>query len=215
MLGVSDTGHGMDQQTQSHLFEPFFTTKEKGKGTGLGLATVYGIVKQSGSSIWVYSEPGHGTTFKIYFPRVEGVAEPLVTARSSVQAPTGTETVLVVEDHDGLRALALRVLARYGYTILEAPNGDEALRICERHQGAIDLLLTDVVMPGMGGRELADRLTSLRPGMRVLYTSGYTYNVSVDRGVLAAGIAFLPKPYVAELLARKVRDVLDAPKQSD
>jgi len=210
MLGVSDTGHGMDEQTQSHLFEPFFTTKEKGKGTGLGLATVYGIVKQSSGTILVYSEPGHGTTFKVYLPRVEGVAKPLVTVRSSVQPPTGTETVLLVEDHDGLRALARKVLGRYGYTVLEAPNGDEALRICERHQGAIHLLLTDVVMPGMSGPRLADRLAPLHPAMKVVYTSGYTDDAIVRHGVLVAGTAFLQKPYTIEALARKVRAVLDA-----
>ena len=210
VLAVSDTGHGMDEQTQSRLFEPFFTTKEKGKGTGLGLATVYGIVKQSGGSIWVYSELGHGTTFKAYFPRVEGVAAPLVSARSSAQPPSGTETILLVEDAGGLRKLARRVLERYGYTILEAPNGDEALQICERHPGTIHLLLTDVVMPGMSGRTLADRLVLLYPATKVLYTSGYTDNAIVHRGVLAAGAAFLQKPYAPEALARKVRDVLDA-----
>jgi CheY-like chemotaxis protein len=211
MLAVSDTGHGMDEQIQSHLFEPFFTTKEKGKGTGLGLATVYGIVKQSSGSIWVYSELGHGTTFKIYLPRVEGVAVPLVTARSSVQSPTGTETILLVEDASALRKLARKILERYGYTILDAPDGDEALRICERHQGAIHLLLTDVVMPGMSGRVLADRLAPLHPAIRVLYTSGYTDNAIVHHGVLTAGTAFLQKPYTIEALARKVRDVLGAP----
>ena len=212
MLAVSDTGHGMSEGTQSHLFEPFFTTKEAGKGTGLGLATVYGIVKQSRGSIWVYSELGRGTTFKIYLPRVEGVAEPLVTARSPVQPPTGTETVLLVEDHDGLRALARKVLGRSGYTVLEAPNGDDALRICERHQGAVHLLLTDVVMPGMSGPGLADRLAPLHPTMKVLYTSGYTDDAIVRRGVLAAGTAFLQKPYTIEALTHKVRDVLDASK---
>jgi len=209
VLAVSDTGHGMDEQTQSHLFEPFFTTKEQGKGTGLGLATVYGIVKQSGGSIWVYSELGHGTTFKAYFPRVEGVAAPLVSARSSVPSPTGTETILLVEDTNGLRRLARKILERCGYTILEAPNGDEALQICERHQGAIHLLLTDVVMPGMSGRALADRLVLLHPAMKVLYTSGYTDDAIVQRGVLTTGTAFLQKPYAPDALARKVRDVLD------
>jgi PAS domain S-box-containing protein len=210
VLALSDTGHGMDEQTQSHLFEPFFTTKEKGKGTGLGLATVYGIVKQSGGSIWVYSELGQGTAFKVYFPRVEGVAVPLVTAGSSVQSPAGTETILLVEDAGGLRKLARKILERYGYTILDAPNGDEALRICEQHQGTIHLLLADVVMPGMSGRALADRLALLHPATKVLYTSGYTDNAIVHHGVLTAGTAFLQKPYAPEALARKVRDVLDA-----
>jgi len=212
MLSVSDTGHGMDARIQSHLFEPFFTTKAQGKGTGLGLATVYGIVKQSNGSIWAYSEPGHGTTFKIYLPRVEDAAEPLVSAASSLQSLTGTETILLVEDHDGLRALARKVLERYGYTVLEAPDGDAALQICERHPGAIDLLLTDVVMPGMSGRALADCLAPRRPAMKQLFTSGYTDNAIVHRGVLAAGTAFLQKPYTPEVLARKVRDVLDARK---
>ena len=211
MLAVSDTGTGMDEQTQSHLFEPFFTTKEKGKGTGLGLATVYGIVKQSGGSIWVYSEPGHGTSFKIYLSRVEGAAAgPPVAARLSVRTPTGTETVLLVEDHDGLRALARKILERYAYIVLEAANGDEALRIGESHHGTIHLLLTDVVMPGMSGHALADRLSVLRPAMRCLYTSGYTDDAIVHHGVLAAGTAFLQKPYTPETLARKVRAVLDA-----
>jgi len=212
MLAISDTGHGMDEQTQSHLFEPFFTTKEKGKGTGLGLATVYGIVKQSGGSIWVYSELGQGTAFKVYFPRVEGVAVPLVTARSSVRPPTGTETILLVEDASALRKLARKILERYGYTILDAPDGDEALRICERHQGTIHLLLTDVVMPGMSGRALADRLALLHPATKVLYASGYTDNAIIHHGALIAGTAFIQKPYTPEALARKVREVLDAPK---
>jgi two-component system, cell cycle sensor histidine kinase and response regulator CckA len=210
VLSVHDTGHGMDEQTQSHLFEPFFTTKEKGKGTGLGLATIYGIVKQSGGYIWVFSEPEHGTTFNVCFPRVEGVAAPLVSARPPVQPPTGTETILLAEDASGLLELAKKVLERYGYTVLDAPNGDEALQICERHRGAIDLLLTDVVMPGMSGRALADRVALLYPAMKVLYTSGYTDSAIVKRGVLSAGTAFLQKPYAPEVLARKVRDLLDA-----
>jgi PAS domain S-box-containing protein len=210
VVAVSDTGHGMSEQTQSHLFEPFFTTKEKGKGTGLGLATIYGIVKQSGGSIWVYSELERGTTFKVCFPRVEGVAAPLVSARSSVPSPTGKETILLAEDASGLLELAKKILERYGYTVLEAPNGIEALQICERHHGTIHLLLTDVVMPGMSGRDLADRVALLYPGMKVLYTSGYTDNAIVQRGVLSAGTAFLQKPYAPEALARKVRDLLDA-----
>jgi two-component system cell cycle sensor histidine kinase/response regulator CckA len=210
VLAVSDTGHGMSEQTQSHLFEPFFTTKEKGKGTGLGLATIYGIVKQSGGSIWVSSELERGTTFTVCFPRVEGVAAPLVSARSLVQSLTGTETILLAEDASGLLELAKKILERYGYTVLEAPNGIEALQICERHQGPIHLLLTDVVMPGMSGRDLADRVAALYPGLKVLYTSGYTDSAIVQRGVLSAGTAFLQKPYAPEALARKVRDLLDA-----
>jgi two-component system, cell cycle sensor histidine kinase and response regulator CckA len=210
VLAVTDTGHGMDEQTQSHLFEPFFTTKEKGKGTGLGLATVYGIVEQSGGSIWVDSELKRGTTFKAYFPRVEGVAVPLVAAKSSGQPPRGTETILLAEDASGLRILARRILERYGYTVLEASNGDEALQVCEQHQGAIHLLLTDVVMPGISGRTLADRVALLHPTTKVLYSSGYTDDAIVQRGVLSAGTAFLQKPYTAEAMARKVRDVLDA-----
>ena len=210
VLAVSDTGHGMSEQTQSHLFEPFFTTKEKGKGTGLGLATIYGIVKQSGGSIWVDSELERGTTFRVCFPRVEGVAAPLVSTRSLVQSPSGTETILLAEDASGLLELAKKILERYGYTVLEAPNGIEALQICERHPGPIHLLLTDVVMPGMSGRDLADRVALLYPGMKVLYTSGYTDSAIVRRGELSAGTAFLQKPYAPEALARKVRDLLDA-----
>ncbi len=210
MLGVSDTGHGMDEQTQSRLFEPFFTTKEPGKGTGLGLSTVYGIVKQSGGNIWVDSKPGHGTTFTIYLPRVAEIAEPLAMASPPVGPPTGTETILVVEDTDGLRTLARKILERYGYTVIDAPNGEEALRICERHEGAIHLLLTDVVMPGMSGRVLADRLAQLRSETRVLFTSGYTDDAIVHHGILRTGTAFLQKPYVLDSLARKVREVLDA-----
>jgi PAS domain S-box-containing protein len=210
VLAVSDTGHGMDEDTQSHLFEPFFTTKVKDKGTGLGLATVYGIVKQSGGSIFVTSELEHGTTFKVYFPRVEDGAVPLVSTTPPVQPPAGTETILLAEDASGLRRLARKILERYGYTVLEAPNGGDALQICERHQGPIHLLLTDVVMPGMSGRALADRVASLYPATKVLYTSGHADDAIVQRGVLSAGTAFLQKPYAPEALARKVRDVLDA-----
>ncbi len=210
MLGVSDTGHGMDEQTQSRLFEPFFTTKEPGKGTGLGLSTVYGIVKQSGGNIRVDSKPGHGTTFTIYLPRVAEIAEPLAMASPPVGPPTGTETILVVEDTGGLRALARKILERYGYTVIDAPNGEEALRICERHEGTIHLLLTDVVMPGMSGRVLADLLAQLRSETKVLFTSGYTDDAIVHHGILRTGSAFLQKPYVLDSLARKVREVLDA-----
>jgi len=209
LLAVSDTGVGMDEATQKHLFEPFFTTKEVGKGTGLGLATVYGIVKQSGGYIWVYSEPGHGTTVKVYLPRVAGAAEPLPAAEAAPELRRGTETVLLVEDAAPVRTLARKSLENCGYRVLDAADGRAALDLSAHHAGGIDILVTDVVMPGMSGRELAERLAPLRPGMRVLYTSGYTDDAMVHQGVLRSGVAFLQKPFVPESLARKVREVLD------
>src|SRR5437016_6107550 len=209
LLAVSDTGVGMDEATQKHLFEPFFTTKEVGKGTGLGLATVYGIVKQSGGYIWVYSEPGHGTTVKVYLPRVPGAAEPLPVADATPELRRGSEIVLLVEDAAPVRSLARKSLESYGYTVLEAADGPAALDLAARHPRGIDILVTDVVMPGMSGRELAERLAPARPAMRVLYTSGYTDDAMVRQGVLRAGVAFLQKPFVPETLARKVREVLD------
>ena len=208
MLAVSDTGVGMSPETQARIFEPFFTTKEAAKGTGLGLATVYGIVKQSGGFIWVYSEPGSGTTFKIYLPRVDEAA---VTERRAQPADVlgGTETVLLVEDSDALRDIASRVLERRGYTVLEASDGEAALMLAARHPGAIDLLLTDVVMPEMNGRQLAERLTALRPGLKVLYMSGYAGDAVTRRGVLEQGMAYLQKPFTPDALARKVREVLN------
>src|SRR5437867_2941313 len=184
LLAVSDTGVGMDEITQKHLFEPFFTTKEVGKGTGLGLATVYGIVKQSGGYIWVYSEPGRGTTLKVYLPRVPGAAEPLPVAVESPELRRGTETVLLVEDAAPVRSLARKGLESYGYQVREAADGPAALELCARHPRGIDILVTDVVMPGMSGRELAERLAPARSGMRVLYTSGYTDDAMVHQGVL-------------------------------
>ncbi|MBW2670713.1 MAG: response regulator [Deltaproteobacteria bacterium] len=209
MLAISDTGSGMDKETQEHLFEPFFTTKEIGKGTGLGLSTVYGIVKQNTGFIWVYSEPGHGTTFKVYLPKVkEGVA-PEEKEQTPVGDLNGSETVLIVEDDDRLRNLTRKILERYGYSIQKAENGEDALRVSEEHDGSIDLMLTDVVMPKMSGRETAERLQPLYPQMKVIYMSGYTDNAIVHHGVLVPGINFLEKPFTPEGLARKVREVLD------
>ena len=210
LMAVSDTGCGMDKGTQAHIFEPFFTTKEQGKGTGLGLSTVYGIVKQSGGSIWVYSEPGRGTTFKIYLPRVEEPAESVEPDTARARPPNGTETILLVEDEAGVRSLARAALQVYGYTVLEAANGDEAIRICDRRQGAIHLLVTDMVMPGMDGRALSEQLIARLPQMKVLYLSGYAGGAIVNNGVLDSSMAFLQKPFSPEALARKVREVLDA-----
>ena len=214
MLAVSDTGVGMDAATQERLFEPFFTTKEKGKGTGLGLSTVYGIVKQSGGYIWVYSEPGMGTTFKVYLPRVDEAAL-VLPARSTESIPAlGTETILLVEDEPAIRALSRRVLEASGYRVLEAGNGTDALERARTEEGPIHLLLTDLVMPNMGGSDLASRLQELRPDIRVLFMSGYTDDGVVRGGLLGQGQAFLQKPFTPQGLARKVRELLDAPGQS-
>ena len=209
MLAVADTGTGMDAEIQAHIFEPFFTTKEQGKGTGLGLATVYGIIKQSGGSVWVYSEPGRGTTFKIYLPRVdEAVAgEPL--AQVEPEAVGGKETVLVAEDDPSVRAVVADVLTQKGYRVLRAPDGQAALEMAGSHPGAIDLLVTDIVMPGMTGRELAEALAAARPGVLLLYMSGYTDDAVVRHGVLEAGVPYIQKPFTPSALAAKVRAVLD------
>ena len=214
MLAVSDTGSGMDSGTQARIFEPFFTTKDAGKGTGLGLSTVYGIVKQSGGSIWVYSEVGQGTTFKVYLPRVDEGAEEYKRTAEREEIIQGAETILLAEDEDMVRKLAVQVLEMHGYRVLEAANGGAALLICERHKEPIHLLITDVIMPEMSGRELAVRLAQLRPEMKVLYMSGYTDNAIVHQGVLDEGANFIQKPFPTEALARKVRDVLDAPEKS-
>ncbi|HEA69388.1 MAG TPA: hybrid sensor histidine kinase/response regulator [Desulfobacterales bacterium] len=209
MMAISDDGSGMDKETQSRIFDPFFTTKERGKGTGLGLSTVYGIVKQSEGNIWVYSEPGKGTTFKIYLPRVEKSVEKIVKTKEPVKSLTGTETVLVVEDDGMVRKLAHKVLKDYGYKVLVAENGKEGLKICEENKGPIHLMLTDVVMPEMGGRKLADHLKDLRPEIKVLYMSGYTDNTIVHHGILDKGMNFIQKPFTPETLAAKVRGMLE------
>jgi len=210
MLAISDTGAGMDSETQSHIFEPFFTTKGP-KGTGLGLSTVYGIVKQSGGYIWVNSEPGKGTTFKIYLPRVaEAVEIPaeVVAASQSVATEPGTETILVVEDEANLRYLARQFLEKQGYRVIEAADGAVALQIAVAHEGIIHLLLTDDIMPGMNGRELAQRISEIRPNTKVLYMSGYTENVIGRNGTLDAGIRLLQKPFTLRDLNARVREVL-------
>jgi PAS domain S-box-containing protein len=212
MLAVSDTGCGMDRHTLSHIFEPFFTTKEPGKGTGLGLATVYGIVKQSGGNIWAYSEPGKGTTFKVYLPRVQEAVPAAAPAEGRKASPRGSETILVVEDDAAVRPLVRGVLLSRGYSVLEASGGDEALSVSESHRGPIKLLVTDLVMPGMNGRDLAEQLLLRHPEIRVLYMSGYTNDAIVRQGVLEEGAAFLQKPFTPDALARKVREVLDAPQ---
>src|SRR5205809_684516 len=209
-LTVSDTGIGMDEEIQAHAFEPFFTTKPRGQGTGLGLAMVYGTVKQSGGFIWVYSEPGHGATFKIYLPRVDTPTEAAALPAPAVQPARGPETVLLAEDEPAVRAIAQPALERHGYTVLPAATGAAALALAAQHAATIDLLLTDVVMPGMSGRDLADRLTAQRPGIRVLYISGYTDNAIVRHGMLEPGLAYLQKPFRPDALVRKVREVLDA-----
>jgi two-component system cell cycle sensor histidine kinase/response regulator CckA len=209
-LVVTDTGCGMDEATKARVFEPFFTTKERGKGTGLGLAVVYGIVKQSGGFIYVYSEVGSGTAFKVYLPRDEAAAHREKSDVGTSVTPEGTETVLLVEDEEAVRKLTRLTLQTSGYDVLEACNGVEALRVAGRHPGPVHLLVTDVIMPQMSGRELSERLVDRHPGIKVLYLSGYTDDAVVRHGVLQAGVAFLQKPFGMKALARKVREVLDA-----
>jgi CheY-like chemotaxis protein len=208
VLSVSDTGTGMDAATQARIFEPFFTTKEVGKGTGLGLSTVFGIVQQSGGQIRVRSEPGNGTTFSIYLPQVDAVADaPAAKPRTALR---GTETIMLVEDEEQVRAVARTILQRHGYHVLEMRSGQEALTYCQTHPAPIDLLLTDVVMPQMSGPELAHQLSGTRPALVVLCMSGYTDDSIVRHGFLQADLSFLHKPFTSESLTRRVREVLDA-----
>jgi CheY-like chemotaxis protein len=212
MLAVTDTGSGMTKEVQQRLFEPFYTTKAVGKGTGLGLATVHGIVKQSGGDVYVYSELGHGTTFKVYFPRLLKVPDMVMTTSEfRAVAPRGTETVLLAEDDDSLRALGARVLGALGYEVLVARTGSDALRIVAEHKGRIDMIATDVVMPEMNGSQLVEKVLAVRPGLRVLFMSGYTDDEVMRRGVIDGQTAFLQKPYTPDVLAHKVREVLDVP----
>jgi two-component system cell cycle sensor histidine kinase/response regulator CckA len=213
MLAVSDTGCGMNAETRARMFEPFFTTKEQGKGTGLGLSTVYGIVKQSGGDIWVYSEIDKGTTIKVYLPRVAGAVGSDEARDTTAKLPQGCETVLLAEDEEPVRRIARVILEMNGYRVLEAGGGEEALSIYKRHDGQIDLVLTDVVMPQMSGRELVQMLEGLQPGIKVLYMSGYTDDAIVRHGLLDQEIAFLQKPFTPEALTCKVREVLDASQE--
>jgi CheY-like chemotaxis protein len=211
MLAVTDTGCGMDLGLQEHVFEPFFTTKAPGKGTGLGLATVYGIVKQSDGHIWLYSEPGKGTCFKIYLPRVdEFVPDPVSAAGGVPIVPKGTETLLLVEDEYQVRQIVKAILEQQGYDVLEAATGEEALKVAALHGSRLHLLMTDLVMPQMSGRELAEQLNSTLPNLKVLYMSGYTDDAIVRHGLLDQSLSFIQKPFDAATAARKVREVLDS-----
>jgi CheY-like chemotaxis protein len=209
LLAVTDTGIGMDAETQSHVFEPFFTTKELGKGTGLGLATVYGVTKQSGGYIWVYSEPGYGTTFKVYLPRTDEPVQSPEISIDSAKSLHGTETILLVEDEQALRELTRSLLVESGYTVLEARNPAHAIEIARSHNGVILLMLSDVVMPGMSGPQLARKLAHLRPEMKVHYMSGYTGNSVFRRGLLEENAKFLQKPFTRQKLLQQVRYALD------
>jgi len=210
LLSVTDSGPGMSREVLEHLFEPFFTTKEKGQGTGLGLSTVYGIVQQNGGLIQVDCPPGKGTTFRIYLPRSGGTTAPQHSGEAGADRVRGWETILIVEDQRDVRTLTIDMLQSCGYRTLEAANGGEALLLAERYPGPIHLTLTDVVMPGMSGKELADRLKLVRPAMAVLYMSGYEDNIIADRGMLEPGTSCVLKPFTREVLAAKVRGVLDS-----
>jgi CheY-like chemotaxis protein len=212
MLSVTDTGMGMNEATKARIFEPFFTTKELGQGTGLGMAVVHGIVKQSGGHIEVYSEIGRGSAFKVYLPQVKD-ASPSDESSSLVRTmPTGSETLLLVEDDDAVRAFARHVLVSCGYTLLEASDGLEAIRLAQTHEGSIHLVVTDVVMPHLDGHQLAERLAAIRPGLKMLFVSGYTNDAIIRHGIIEANVAFLQKPFTPSALARKVRTMLDDTK---
>jgi two-component system cell cycle sensor histidine kinase/response regulator CckA len=208
VFAITDTGIGMDRDTQTRVFEPFFTTKERGKGTGLGLSTVIGIVEQSGGHVWVYSEPGQGSTFRVYLPRTGAALPDLTSLPPPPSSRRGSETVLLVEDDDPVRTVACGILRRNGYRVLEASNGGEALLVCEQHTAKIHLLLTDVVLPRMSGRQLVERLARVRPDMKVLFMSGYTEEAILQHGILESEVAYLQKPLTPAVLTRKVREVL-------
>jgi two-component system cell cycle sensor histidine kinase/response regulator CckA len=210
LLTVTDSGQGIAAEHLPHIFEPFYTSKEAGKGTGLGLATVYGIVKQNGGFVWVYSEPGLGTTFKVYLPRVQSLSEEIRTTKLSEDSPGGCETVLLVEDEASVRQASRHFLAQSGYTVLEASDGEDALRVSRKHRGPIHIMVTDVVMPRMGGPRLAERLAEERPDMKVLFVSGYAENTVLHHGKIDVATRFLQKPFSLKTLARKVREVLEA-----
>jgi CheY-like chemotaxis protein len=210
MLAISDTGMGMDKETQSHVFEPFFTTKPAGKGTGLGLSTVYGIVKQSGGYVWVYSEVGSGTVFKIYLPRVAASRESDKQKLPTVNVLQGKETILLVEDEEIVRRMARMILENHGYSVLEAANVQHAMQLCFENSKRVDLLLTDVIMPGMSGRVLAERIATIYPELPVVYMSGYTDDAIVRHGILEEDIYFLQKPFTGESLLGKVREALSS-----
>lgn len=210
LLTVSDTGEGMDESTLEHIFEPFFTTKEKGKGTGLGLATVYGIIQQSNGNIWVYSEPGHGTAFKIYLPQVDRAGHRPGEEAEGAREPEGTETILVVEDENTVRLVTVSNLKKAGYNVLAARDGDEALRIASEHDGLIELVLTDVVMPRMNGPEVVKRLHERFPSIKCVYMSGHADDALVHHGVIEEGLAFVEKPFTREELSHRIREVLDS-----
>ena len=210
MLSVSDTGVGMSDEVKDHLFEPFFTTKEPGKGTGLGLATVYGVIKQSGGDIRVHSQENEGTTFRIYLPRVGEVIPAPARPRGMTDVPSGNETILLVEDDESVRDLTWRVLEGQGYTVLQANNGQEAIQVAASHDEHIHLMVTDLVMPGISGKVLAEQLAQTRPELKVLFMSGYTDELIAEYGMLEPGVALLQKPFRPVELAHKVRQVLDA-----